>query len=406
MGTETISRIPAGVPGQVGAIHLPPQTPEFPYFTQDHELIRQTVKRFCREEIAPHAAAWDEEGSFPRELFNRAAALGLFGIRIDPKYGGSGEDWWATAAYTEAMAHSDSNSVNVAFLVQSDIVLPVIQELGTEAQKNEFIPPAVRGEWIGALGISEPGGGSDVAAIKTKARFEGEDLVISGQKLWITNGARADFIVLAVRTGPDGHKGISLVLFPTKTKGFSVGKTLKKIGTLASDTAELFFDECRIPAGYLLGEKDKGFYYIMENFQGERLVTSLNALATMDVALRYAIDYGHERTAFGSQVGKFQVWRHRFAEHLTAVEAGRWLTYRALDLLNRGNRAVKEISMAKLYTTELSQTVLHDCMQIFGGFGYTTEYPIGRLWRDMRLNTMGAGTSEVMKEIISKEEKL
>ena len=382
------------------------QTTEFPYFTEEHELIRQTVTRFCKQEIAPYAAEWDEEGIFPRELFNKAGELGMFGIRIDPKYGGSGQDWWATAAYVEAMSASDSGSINMAFLVQSDMTIPVIQELGTEAQKQEFLPRAVQGEWIGALGISEPGGGSDVAAIKTRARVEGDELIISGQKLWITNGTRADFIVLAVRTGGEGHKGVSLVLFPTKTKGFSVGKKLKKIGNLASDTAELFFDECRVPTRYILGEKDRGFYYIMENFQGERLVASLGALAAMDKGLRQAIDYGHDRTAFGSQVGRFQVWRHRFAEHLTAVEAGRWLTYRALDLVNRGKRAVKEITMAKLYTTELSQKIAYDCMQIFGGFAYTTEYPVGRMWRDLRLNTIGAGTSEIMKEIISKEEKL
>jgi citronellyl-CoA dehydrogenase len=382
------------------------QTTEFPYFTEEHEMIRQTVMRFCKEEIAPYAAEWDDEGIFPRELFQKAGALGMFGIRIDPKWGGSGQDWWATAAYVEAMSYSDSGSINMAFLVQSDMTVPVIQELGTEAQKAEFLPRAVSGEWIGALGISEPGGGSDVAAIKTRARTEGDELVISGQKLWITNGTRADYIVLAVRTGGEGHKGISLVLFPTSTKGFSVGKKLKKIGNLASDTAELFFDECRVPTRYILGEKDKGFYYIMENFQGERLVASLGALAAMDKGLRYAIDYGHERTAFGSQVGRFQVWRHRFAEHLTAVEAGRWLTYHALDLVNRGKRAVKEITMAKLYTTELSQKIAYDCMQIFGGFAYTTEYPVGRMWRDLRLNTIGAGTSEIMKEIIAKEGKL
>lgn len=382
------------------------QATEFPYLTEEHEMIRQTVTRFCKEEIAPYAAEWDEEGIFPRELFNKAGELGMFGIRIDPKYGGSGQDWWATTAYVEALSASDSGSINMAFLVQSDMTIPVIQELGTETQKQEFLPRAVRGEWIGALGISEPGGGSDVAAIKTRARIEGDELVISGQKLWITNGTRADYIVLAVRTGSEGHKGISLVLFPTTTKGFSVGKKLKKIGNLASDTAELFFDECRVPTRYILGEKDKGFYYIMENFQGERLVASLGALAAMDKGLRFAIDYGHERTAFGSPVGRNQVWRHRFAEHLTAVEAGRWLTYHAVDLVNRGKRAVKEITMAKLYTTELSQKVAYDCMQIFGGFAYTTEYPLGRMWRDLRLNTIGAGTSEIMKEIIAKEEKL
>jgi alkylation response protein AidB-like acyl-CoA dehydrogenase len=379
---------------------------EFPYFTEEHDIIRKTVKRFCLEEIAPHAEKWDDEGIFPRELFRKAGALGLFGIRIDPKWGGSGSDWWATAAYLESMAYSDSGSVNMAFMVQSDLTIPAIQELGTPEQQEQFIPKAVTGEWIGSLGISEPGGGSDVAALKTRARIEGDELVISGQKLWITNGTRADFIVLAVRTGGEGHKGISLVLFPTATKGFSVGKKLKKIGMLSSDTAELFFDECRIPAANVLGEMNRGFYYVMENFQGERLAASLQALASMDYAVRCALDYGLDRMAFGTPVRKFQVWRHRFAEHLTNIEAGRWMVYRALDLANRGKRAIREITMAKLYTSELSQKVSYDCMQMLGGFSYTTEYPLGRMWRDLRLNTIGAGTSEIMKEIIAKEEKI
>ena len=224
---------------------------DFPYFTEEHEMIRQTVKRFCREEIAPYAEEWDHAGIFPKELFKKAANLGLFGIRIDPEWGGLGLDWWATAAFLEAMAHADSGSISMALMVQSEITLPVLDELGTRDQKEEFLRPAVAGDMIAALGISEPGGGSDVAALKTRARIDGDELVISGQKLWITNGTRADFIILAVRTGGEGHKGVSLVLFPTKTKGFSVGKKLKKVGNMASDTAELFFDECRIPARYI-----------------------------------------------------------------------------------------------------------------------------------------------------------
>src|SRR5260221_6167775 len=379
---------------------------EFPYFTEEHDMIRQTVKRFCREEIAPYAEEWDLAGIFPKELFKKAANLGLFGIRIDPEWGGLGLDWWASAAYMEGMAHSDSGSVNMALMVQSEITLPALAELGTREQKDEFLRPAVAGDLIAALGISEPGGGSDVAAIKTRARIEGGDLVISGQKLWITNGTRADFIVLAVRTGGEGKKGISLVLFPTKTKGFSVGKKLKKIGNLASDTAELFFDECRIPKRNILGEKNKGFYYVMNNFQGERLAAALHSIGSMDRALQMAIEYGTQRKAFGQPVGSFQVWRHRFAEHLTSLEAARWLVYRALDLMNRGERCTREVTMAKLFTSELSQKVVYDCMQIFGGFGYTVEYSIGRMWRDVRLITIGAGTSEIMKEIVAKEHKL
>jgi citronellyl-CoA dehydrogenase len=379
---------------------------EFPYFTEEHDMIRETVKRFAKAEIAPHAAEWDEAGEFPVELFKKGAGLGLFGIRLDAEWGGSALDWWATAAYIEGMSYSDNAGVNMAFMVQSDITLPVLDELGTREQKEEFLKPAISGDLIAALGISEPGGGSDVAAMKTRARIDAGDLIISGQKLWITNGTRADFVILGVRTGDEGHKGISLVLLPTKTKGFSVGKKLSKIGNLSSDTAELFFDECRIPRRYVLGELNSGFYYIMHNFQGERLVAAMGALAGMDRVIQYALDYGQERTAFGSPVRKFQVWRHKFAEHLTAVEAGRWLVYRAVDLMNRGQKCVREITMAKLYTSDLCQKVAYDCMQIFGGFGYTNEYPIGRFWRDVRLHTIGAGTSEIMKEILAKDFKI
>jgi citronellyl-CoA dehydrogenase len=379
---------------------------EYPYFTEEHEMIRQTVKRFCREEIAPNAEKWDHEGIFPRELFKKAGNLGLFGIRIGAEWGGLGLDWWASTAYLEAMAYSDSGSVNMGLMVQSDLTLPALDELGTSEQKEEFLRPAVAGDLVASLGISEPGGGSDVAALKTRARIDGGDLVISGQKLWITNGTRADFIVLAVRTAEDRYKGITFVLFPTKTKGFSVGKKLHKIGMMASDTAELFFDECRIPKRYVLGEMNQGFYYVMHNFQGERLAAAIGALSGAERSLRQAIDYGAERTAFGTPIRKYQVWKHRFAEHLTAIEAGKWLNYRAVDLMNRGVKCTREITMAKLYSTELSQKVAYDCMQMFGGFGYTTEYAVGRHWRDVRLNTIGAGTSEIMKEIIAKEEKL
>jgi citronellyl-CoA dehydrogenase len=378
----------------------------FPYFTEEHHMFRETVRQFCQAEIAPYTEEWDEAGIFPRELFKKAAALGLFGIRLDPEYGGSGLDWWATAAYLEGFSYSNNGGVSMAMFVQSDITLPVLDELGTAEQKEEFLRPAIAGDLIAALGISEPGGGSDVAAIKTRARSEGDELVITGQKLWITNGTRADFIILAVRTGEEGYKGISMVLFPTDVKGFAVGKKIKKVGNLSSDTAELFFDNCRIPKRYVLGEMGRGFYYTMHNFQGERLASAIANVAMMERAIEYAVAYGKERTAFGKPIGDFQVWKHRFAEHLTSIEAAKWLTYRALDLINRGQKAVREITMAKLFTSELTQRVTYDCMQIFGGFGYTTEYPISRFWRDARLNTIGAGASEIMKEILVKEGKL
>jgi citronellyl-CoA dehydrogenase len=378
-------------------------TPAYPPFTPEAEMLRASVKRFAETEIAPHAERWDDEGLFPREIFNKAGALGLFGIRLDPRWGGSGLDWWATTAYAESLVFSDSASVNMGLFVQSDITLPVIAELGTDEQKRTFLAPGVAGEHVAALAISEPGGGSDVAAIKTRARRDGDDLVISGQKLWITNGTRADFLVLAVRTGDDTHRGVSLVTFPTKTKGFSVGKKLRKIGHRASDTAELFFDECRIPRRFILGEESRGFYYVMRNFQGERLVAAILAVGAMRKALDDAIRYGKERTAFGKRLIDMQVWRHKLAEHQTAAEAARWLTYRAVDCMARGQNATREVTMAKLYTADLASRVAYDCQQMHGGFGYTTEYPIGRLFTDVRLYAIGGGTSEIMKEILSKD---
>jgi len=378
----------------------------YPYFTEEHELFRETIKRFCRQEIAAHAGEWEDAHAHPKELFKKAADLGLFGIRVAPEWGGAGMDWWASAAAYDALRYTDFPSLNIGFMVQADLTIPLIEKLGTNQQKREFLTPAVQGDRVAALGISEPECGSDVAAMRTSAREVGDELVINGQKLWITNGTVADFIVLAVRTSKTKHRGISLVLFPTDVKGFSVGRRLNKVGNVASDTAHLYFDECRLPKRYMLGRVNRGFYYIMGHLQGERLATSFLVLSFMDRALELAVEYGKQRFAFGKPVIENQVWRHRIAEHRTNVEAARWLVYRATDLVNRGEPAVKEVTMAKLFVSDLAQRVTYDCMQIFGGFGYTTEYPIGRIWRDLRLYTIGAGTSEIMKEILAKQEGL
>jgi citronellyl-CoA dehydrogenase len=382
------------------------EAPVFPYFTDEHELFRSSVKRFCQAEIAPRAQEWEDAGAYPRELFRKAGQLGLFGIRSSPNWGGAGMDWWTSAAAYDALRYTDFPSLNIGLMVQADLTVPLIERHGTDEQKREFLAPAIAGERIAALAISEPECGSDVAAMRCKARDGKGELVINGQKLWITNGAVADFLVLAVRTSEKAHRGISLVLFPTDVKGFSVGRRIKKVGHVASDTAHLFFDECRIPRRYLLGTRNHGFYYIMEHFQGERLATALLVLSFLDRSMELAVAYGHQRRAFGKPVIQNQVWRHRVAELSTEIEAARWLVYRAVDLVNRGVKADREVTMAKLLTTELAQRVTYECMQIFGGFGYTTEYPIGRIWRDMRLYTIGAGTSEIMKEILAKHERL
>ncbi|MCP3062415.1 acyl-CoA dehydrogenase family protein [Myxococcus sp. K38C18041901] len=371
-------------------------------FTEEHEAFRRTVRAFVDKEMAPYGLEWDRAGIFPRELFKKCAELGFLGINHDPRFGGSGLDYWYVTAFCEELSYSKNAGVNMALLVQSQMATPIINEIGTDEQKKEFLEPALKGEKIAALGVSEPNCGSDVASIKTTARRDGDDYVINGSKMWITNGTRADFITLAVRTGEAGYGGISLVTFPTDVKGFGVSKKLDKVGNLSSDTAVLYFEDCRIPARYVLGEENEGFYHIMTNFQGERLVGAITAVAGMERMMEDAIQYGNEREAFGRPLMKFQVWRHKFVEHLTAIEAAKRLTYHAVDLFDRKENPVKEISMAKLFAGDLAQRVAYDAQQFYGGMGYVEETPVARMWRDVRLITIGGGTSEVMKEIISK----
>ena len=371
-------------------------------FTEEHQTLRHVVRTFCQKELVPHRHTWENAGIFPREVFGSFAEMGFLGMRYPEAYGGSGLDWWHTAAYVEELAHARNAGVAMAMLAQGEIATPCIAALGTDAQKREFLVPALAGERIAALGITEPDAGSDVAAIRTTARRVGNDYVIDGAKTYITNGTRADFITLAVRTGEAGHGGLSLLLFPTDTPGFEVSRSLKKLGNKSSDTALLFFANCRVPVRYLLGEENRGFYHIMENFQGERLVAALSAVGGMRLMWQDTYRFASERHAFGRPIGQMQVWRHRLAEMYTQIEAAAELTYMALDKLNKGERAVKEISMAKLFAGDLAQRVAYDCLQLHGGCGYMEEYDISRSFRDVRLLTIGGGTSEIMKEIIGK----
>src|SRR3954453_15372868 len=261
-------------------------------FTPEHDAFRKTARTFIEKELQPYALEWDRAGIFPREVFKKAGELGFLGINHDPKYGGSGLDYWYVTAFAEELLHSHNAGVNMALMVQSQMATPIINEIGTDEQKRHFLAPALAGEKIAALGVSEPGAGSDVANLKTTPRRVGDDYVINGSKMWITNGTRADFITLGVRTGEVGYGGISLLTFPTDTKGFSVSKKLDKIGNLSSDTAILFFEDCKIPARYVLGEENEGFYHIMTNFQGERLVGALCAVAGMERMIEDALEYG------------------------------------------------------------------------------------------------------------------
>ena len=378
-------------------------TTSFPPWSDEHEMLRRTVRDFATERLAPHRQEWDKAGEWPaREIFKEMAELGLLGIRVEEEFGGLGLDWWYNTCFVEELVNARNAGVVMSTLVNTDMATGVISEIGTPEQKKEWLDPMVRGEMVAALGITEPGAGSDVANIRTTAKADGDDFVINGSKTYITNGSFADFITLAVRTGEDGYGGISLVILPTDTKGFRVGRKLDKLGTRSVDSCELAFEDCRVPKRNLLGMLNGGFIHIMQNFQGERLCAALMGTSGAEQALRDAFQYGKERQAFGRPIGKFQVWRHRFAEHLSAVRAAKMLTYHAVDKVNGGEDPTLEVSMAKLHVSDLCQKVVYDCLQFHGGYGFIEEYDICRTYRDMRLLPIGGGTSEVMKEIISK----
>ncbi len=375
----------------------------YPQFTEEHAALRKTVRNWAQTELHPNAEEWEAKRLFPREVFHRAAELGLLGIRVDESYGGLGLDWWYTVAYAEEMVHSGMAGLTMGLLVQSDMATPVIHEIGDDYHKRNFLMPAVRGEAIAALGVSEPDAGSDVASIRTTARREGDEYVVNGAKTYITNGTRADFVTLAVRTGGKGYGGISLLLMPTDIKGYRVTKKLEKLGNHCSDTAELAFEDVRVPARNLLGDENMGFAYIMQNFQGERLVGAITALAGAQRALDATIQYCADRNAFGRPLTGFQTVRHEIVQLEAEIEAARQLCYRAVQLVvDQDDMAIREITMAKLIAGELACKVADRCLQLHGGMGYMAETEISRVWRDARLITIGGGTSEIMREILSK----
>lgn len=377
------------------------------YFTDEHEMFRQSVRAFVEKEMKPYVDEWEDNEIFPRELFHKLGENDLLGIGFDEDYGGLGLDYWYTVVFVEELVRSQCAGTNMAIMVQTDIATPIVNSLGTPEQKELFLKPAITGEKMAALGISEPNAGSDVFSIRTTATKDGDDYVINGSKTFITNGTRADFITLLVRTNPDpqaGHGAFSMVTFPTDVKGFSVGRKLKKMGNLSSDTAELFFDNCRIPQRFCLGEEGQGFYHLMKHFQRERLVAGISAVAAAQLQLDEAIEYGRQRKAFGQPIIKNQVWRHQFAQLQSELEAAKCLTYRAVDLFNRKQECTREVSMVKLFCGELANKVIDRCLQFHGGWGYMDEYKVSRAFRDVRLLTIGAGTSEVMRDYIARME--
>ena len=373
-------------------------------FTEEHNIFRKSVKSFVEKEIKPFAKDWDEAERFPKEVFKKLGNLGFLGIKYPEKYGGSGLPYSYEAVFVEEMARADSLGMLLSILVQTDMASPAIYHFGTEEQKKKFLEPALKGDKILAIGITEPGAGSDVANIKTTAKREGDYYIINGSKTFITNGADADYITLAVKTDPGKfHRGISLIVFDTSVEGFSVGQHIKKMGNWASNTAELFFDDCKIPAENLIGEENMGFYYIMKGFETERLSGIIMGYAAAQYAIDTALNYAKERKTFGKRVIDYQVIRHKLVELITEVEIARQYAYHIIEEYDSGVNVNTKITMAKYWIGELVIKVANESLQILGGYGYTRDFPIERILRDARLYTIGGGTTEIMKEILSKE---
>ncbi|MEI6663361.1 MAG: acyl-CoA dehydrogenase family protein [Actinomycetes bacterium] len=371
-------------------------------FNEDHDRLRESIGAFVEKELTPHAEEW-EETTFPDSVIKRMGELGFLGLSMPEEYGGQGGDYYCNLVLAEEMSKSGSGGLAMGVAVHTDMAMPPIHLFGTEEQKQEWLVPAIKGEKILCLGITEPDAGSDVSGIKTRAVRDGDEYVINGSKTYITNGHRADVIVLVTKTDPDaGYDGFSLFLVPMDAPGVIREKKLEKLGMHASDTALLAFQDVRVPASAMLGQEGKGFFHIMWELQGERLIGAAGCVAGAQVCFDKTLEYAMERQAFGRQIGKFQVIRHKFAEMATKIEAARQMTYMTAWRFNNGEYPVREISMAKLYSARIAVEVADECIQIHGGAGYMKEYGIERVWRDMRLNRIGAGTDEIMLDVIGR----
>ncbi|MEJ7730734.1 MAG: acyl-CoA dehydrogenase family protein [Polyangiaceae bacterium] len=379
-------------------------TPTPLHETAEHAELRAQARRFARAEVLPNAHAWEEANEFPRELYRKAAAAGVLGIAYPEEYGGGGGDLSHALALSEEMI-LEGKSVGVTVgLGSHGIALPPILRFGTEEQKQRFVPPVLRGDKIAALAITEPGGGSDVAALATRAERRGDHYLVNGSKTFITSGCRADIVTTAVRTGGPGHGGISLLVIERETPGYAVSKKLQKMGWWASDTAELSFSDCRVPVANRIGDENGGFVPIMTNFVAERLFLAANSVAIAELAYRESVAYAKERRAFGKTLSGFQVTRHKLADMASRIAAARSLTYEVLVRHQKGEQVAGLAAMAKNTASDAVGFVCDQAVQIHGGYGYMREYVVERLFRDARLYPIGGGTREIMNEIISKVE--
>lgn len=377
------------------------------FFTEEHDALRASIRRFAQEELAPHADEWEAAGDYPDWVFKRAGELGFLGLTYPAEYGGQDADYFATIVMGEEIGRCNSGGVALGLAVQTDMATPPIHRFGTEEQKQRYLSPAIAGDKIACLGITEPDAGSDVMNISTTASWNGDSWVINGRKIFITNGYRAHFMTLVAKTRRDGEDtGHSLFLVDTDSPGFVRTRKLDKVGHRTSDTAEIAFEDCTVPPDALLGTEGEGFKHIMWELQGERLIGAIYGVAGAARMLEAATEYAKQREAFGRSLSKFQAMRHKLAELWTLLTGMREFIYYTAYRWNSGEYVVREISMAKLLAGQVGFRIADQCLQIFGGAGYSMESNIQRGWRDSRLNRIGGGSDEIMREVISKIEGL
>lgn len=372
-------------------------------FREEHEIFRQQCRRFVEKELAPHVMDWEAKKDFPDEVFRRVGEMGLHGILVPEECGGSGGDYLMAAVWVEESTRIRSGGVEAGLGMHGLIVLPAVAKFGSEEQKKKILVPGVKGEKIGALGLTEPVAGSDLAHIRTVAKREGDHYVLNGSKTFITNGCRADFVLVLCKTDPEaGYKGFSTLIVEKGMPGFTQGKPLEKLGWQAGDTAELTFENVAVPAANRLGEEGSGFYNAMANLEWERLIMALGTVCSAQLAFDKTKIYVLQREAFGRPIGKFQVNRHKMVDMAMEIEAARQLNYHALRKLMNAEPCTVEVSMAKVFASRVGEFVATTCLQLHGGYGYMREYEIERFYRDVRINAIGGGTSEVLKEIVGR----
>ena len=378
------------------------------YFNKDHAMIRKALREFVDKEINPHVEEWEAQKIAPlHDILKKMGDLGYLGIRYDPEYGGQGLDYWHDLVFVEEMGRIAAGGISMAITVQTHMATPVIAEFGSDYLKETYLTKAISGDMVCSIAVTEPGAGSDVSALATTARKEDDHYILNGSKTYITNGTQADFLTLLARTSDDpGYHSFSLFVVPTDLPGFSVGRKLEKLGMHSSDTAELFFDDMRIPAANLIGQEGEGFIYQMQQFQHERFVTLPLAYVAAKQTILMTIEHIRERVVFGKPLIKRQVLRHRLADWLTEIEALKRLTYHIVNMKMAGLDVTREVSMGKLMAGRISHKVADGCLQMFGGLGYMAEMPISRAFRDSRLASIGGGADEVMQEIIARMEGL